>query len=265
MRKLYKMLMFSFSLLFLSSCSIALPSNSTKGLPGEVISSIIVVLIGCILFLIIGLKAKKTDPLKRPKGIMVLAEWAVEKIDGMVESNMGARLMGFAPYIMVIFYYIFACFVIGLLGLPSPMTNLIVPLSISLVTFVMIHAVSAYYTRWKYFKRYIDPIPVLLPINLLSMWSPLLSLSFRLFGNGLAGWVIMTIVYGALEGLSTLLFGSIYWLAPIITPVLHAYFDIFSGFIQTLVFSMLTMLFIAQEVPEETLDDSGMLMSKSVK
>ena len=47
------------------------------------------------------------------------------------------------------------------------------------------------------------------------------------------------------EGLNTI------FIAPFITPILHAYFDLFSAFIQTAVFIMLTMLFVANEVPDE--------------
>ena len=41
------------------------------------------------------------------------------------------------------------------------------------------------------------------------------------------------------------------FLAIVITPVFHAYFDLFSGFIQTVVYIMLTMLLINSEVPDE--------------
>jgi len=41
------------------------------------------------------------------------------------------------------------------------------------------------------------------------------------------------------------------FLAPIPTAILHAYFDLFSGFIQTVVFISLTAIFIGQEIPEE--------------
>ena len=85
----------------------------------------------------------------------------------------------------------------------------------------------------------IDPFPLFLPINLLSMWAPLLSLSFRLFGNAVAGWVLMEVMYTALKELSNAIFGLPFFVAPFITPALHAYFDIFSGFIQTLVFIMI--------------------------
>ena len=89
------------------------------------------------------------------------------------------------------------------------------------------------------------------------MWAPLLSLTMRLFGNAISGWTLMTLVYWALEELSNLIvtlpkeMAGFSVIAPFITPVLHAYFDIFSGFIQTTVFIFLTMIFVSQEGPED--------------
>lgn len=226
-------------------------------LPGEVIMSLIVVAILIIVCLIIFILVKRADPLKKPHGFLAVVEIGVEKIDGLVDENMGPSFANFGGFVLAIALFIFSSFVVGLTGFPNPLTYLGVPLSLALCTFVLIHATSVRYTKWKYFKRYIDPIPVFLPVNLLSMWAPLLSLTLRLFGNAFAGWVLMSIVYWALGSLSSMIFSCLpsgvnsIFIAPIVTPVLHAYFDLFSGAIQTLVFMFLTMLFVAQEKPEE--------------
>ena len=224
-------------------------------IPGEVIMSLVVMLIILILSCVIFILVKKADPLKKPKGLLSLAEIAVEKIDGLVDDNMGEGFKNYGGYILALALFIFLSFLIGISGLPNPLTYLGVPLSLALCTFVLIHITSIKYTKIKYFKRYIDPIPLFLPINLISMWAPLLSMTLRLFGNAFAGMVLMTLVYWALQTFGNFIFsvgpgGSIIF-APFITPVLHAYFDLFSGAIQTLVFMFLSMLFIAQEKPEE--------------
>ena len=78
-----------------------------------------------------------------------------------------------------------------------------------------------------------------------------------MFGNAIAGWALLTIVENALTGLSSQLFSFIQnewsgiFLAPIPLAILHAYFDLFSGLIQTSVFISLTAIFIGQEIPEE--------------
>lgn len=227
--------------------NISVPNN---GLTGEMYMSLIVMGLLLVFCLVVFVASKLVDPLKRPKGIMFVAEFYVDFIDNMVVNNMGPQFKKVAPYFGFLCAYIFLCFMVGMLGFPAPLTFFLIPLILSLVTFLAIHITSMIYTKFRYFKRYIEPLPFFLPVNLLSMWSPLLSLSFRLFGNALSGWVLMYIVYGALNMLSETLFRLPYFIAPFITPVLHAYFDVFSGFIQTTVFVFLTMLFISNEVPE---------------
>lgn len=221
------------------------------GIPLEIYSSLIVMALLLIFCVIVFIKARFTDPLKKPKGVMFVAETFVNLIDGLVDENMGPRFRKIAPYFGFVAAYIFFSFIIGMIGLPSPVTYLPIPFILALITFLMIHITSIIYTKWRYFKRFIEPIPIFLPMNLLSMWAPLLSLAFRLFANALAGWVLMYMVYSFLESVSAMIFNGLpFFIAPFVTPVLHAYFDIFSGFIQTTVFLFLSMLFIASEVPE---------------
>ena len=232
-------------------------TDISSGLAPEVISSLIVMGIMVILSIIIAILAHFADPLKKPKGLLFLAETGVKFFDNLTNEMMGIHFKGFGGFVMAIAIYLFLSFIFGLTGLPSPVTNLAVPLTLALITFVLIHATSIKYTKWKYFKRYVDPFPVMLPINLISMWAPLLSMTLRLFGNALAGWTLMSIIYWALGNLSSMVFSFINsaWsqiiIAPFITPVLHAYFDLFSGLIQTVIFLFLTMINISNEVPDD--------------
>ena len=226
---------------------------------GETISSVILIAFICLLSIYIAIRARFANPLKRPWGILFLAEVGVTFFDNLVESIMGRRYRGFGGFIMAIAVYLFMSFAWSLTGLPSPIVYLATPLSLGLITFVLIHANSVRFTGFRYFKRYVEPIPIFLPINLISMWAPLLSLTMRLFGNALAGWTIMTLIYSVLkasgDAVITFIDGSVInaggFIAPIATPILHAYFDLFSGLIQTTVFLFLTMIFVGNEGPEE--------------
>ena len=237
--------------------------DTSSGLSGETISSLIVIGIICLLSLYVAIRARHADPLKKPTGILFLVEVGVNFFDGMVENLMGKRYRGMGGLFMALATYLFIAFIFSLTGLPSPTVYLATPLSLGFTTFFMIHANAAKTNKWKYFKRYIEPVPFFLPINLISMWAPLLSITMRLFGNALAGWTIMTLIYSAFNNIggevitfmvdgaanSTLHFGN--FLAPFITPVLHAYFDLFSGLIQTTVFLFLSMILVANEGPED--------------
>lgn len=224
---------------------------------GETIVALAVMAFLAIMAIIVFILVKKADPIKRPKGLLMLVEWAVEKIDVFVETNMGKGFENFGGLFLAIIPFVFISFIISITGLPSPMTNMAVPLTLALVTFTLIHLTSMKYTKWKYFKRFIDPIPVFLPINLISMWAPLLSMTLRMFGNAVVGMVIISVCNWALGAMSAALFSFIdsgvtyIFFAPFVTPVFHAYFDLFSGLIQTLVFCYLTALYVSQEKPME--------------
>ena len=234
----------------------------TPSIPGEVWSSLIVMLIIASLAIIIGIQAHYHDPLKKPTGLLLIAILGSNFFDNFVEGIVGNRIKGFGGFIMGIATYLFIAFIFGLCGLPSPVTYMAIPLSLGLITFILIHYTSIRSSGLGYFKRYVEPIPVFLPINLISMWAPLLSLTLRMFGNAIAGWALLTIVNYFIDLLSGLLFG---WLGsvggwsigtilldPILTAPLHAYFDLFSGLIQTVVFISLSVIFIEQELPEES-------------
>jgi F-type H+-transporting ATPase subunit a len=83
-------------------------------------------------------------------------------------------------------------------------------------------------------------LPIWFPINVISEIAVPISLSLRLFANVLSGTIMMALIYGLLGVIATA------WPA-----VLHAYFDLFSGAIQTYVFCMLTMTYITNAIGEE--------------
>jgi len=80
----------------------------------------------------------------------------------------------------------------------------------------------------------------LTPLNVIGELANPISLSFRLFGNIMSGGIIMGLLYQALG-----------YFAPIIAVPLHAYFDVFSGLLQTFIFIMLSMIFIGGRAEAE--------------
>lgn len=220
-----------------------------------VFSSLIVICIIILLCVYIGIRAAFQDPLKKPKGFLLIAEMGVNFFDNMAAGLLGERFRSFGGYIMAFGVYMFIAFIFGLTGLPSAITSMAIPFSLGLSTFIMIHATAIKYNKFRYFKRYIEPVPLFLPINLISMWAPLLSLTLRIFGNALSGYVIMSIIYYGFEAVSGSIFASIgasgLSFAPLVTWILHLYFDVWSGFIQTTVFLSLTVIYVGQEVPED--------------
>ena len=223
----------------------------------------VIILITAILgagIIILSKKLDRADPLAEPEGVLVPVLLGVETVHNAVASNVGEKTADvLTPYILVLWTYIFFSNIISLFGLSSPTANLSVTLLLAIITWVLIQ-----YTELKYegiggyFHEFLEPIPVMLPMNIVGKFSIMISMSVRLFGNILCGGIMMQLIYSATQALSNVIAswfgaeGNVFnFMAPIITPLLHAYFDLFAGFIQTLVFVTLTMVLIGNDMPED--------------
>lgn len=218
-------------------------------------ASLIIMLILLIVAIIVGIMAKVQDPLKPSKGLLFWAEMVFEKMEKWTNEMMGPGFDYFIGYFIALAGYLFLAFIWSITGMPSVIDNLFIPLSLAIVMFVLLHATAIRYQHWSYFKRYTDPIPIFLPINLITMWTPIISTTLRMFGNGLSGFVIVGLVQWALQNASGALFSvsgqwGEAWLAPIPMGILNLYFALFSGYIQTTVFVSLNAVWFANERPE---------------
>ena len=193
---------------------------------------LIVMAIMVIFAIVANRKLKKAKEV--PDGFQNIIELIVEMLDKMVEGTMGKWAPRFVNYISTIFIFILMSNISGLFGLRPPTADYGTTLALALITFVLIQY-SAFKTSK--FTDLFKPIPILFPINLIGEFATPLSMSLRLFGNIMAGTIMMALWYGLLP-----------WLAQLGIPAfLHMYFDLFSGAIQTFVFAMLTMTFITDK------------------
>ena len=226
----------------------------------DVFIIVFVTLLLAVTMIILTGKLNKADPMKKPKGIIVPVLLGIQKVHETVKENVGEKNAEiFTPYILTISVYIFFSNILSLFGFSSPTANWSVTLMLAIITWVITQAASFKYSGVKnWFLSFLEPIPVLLPINILGKFTSIISMSLRLFGNILCGSIIMSLVYSGTQGLSNLIAGwlgagsSVFnFMGPLLAPVLHAYFDVFAGFIQTLVFVTLTMVFVGVEVPDD--------------
>lgn len=202
-----------------------------------------------------------TKNLKRvpEKKRQVLAEMLVDFVNNTVETTMGKQWKKFAPYIGTLLIYAVLGALVSLLGLRSMTADFNVTLTWALMTFVLITFFKIKTNGFGgYLKSFGQPIPLMLPLNLLSEVATPLSMAFRMFGNVAGGAVITGLLYGGLSFLSRALHISFTLgvftidLAQIFTPaVLSIYFDLFSGCIQAYIFSMLTMVYVSSAAEKE--------------
>ncbi len=210
----------------------------------ELIFSLIIMFALGIFFIYVGKKVMASNPLEKPKGIVLVCETGVEMIYNYMKSIMPSQFeKSYYPYFAMLFVYLICANLSGLIGFDSPTSNFSITLALTLITFVLIQW-NALKKKggWTYFKELVWP-----PTNLLGTLAPLISLSMRLFGNILSGTILMGLVYSFTGWLSGLISVPFNIFGPVIAPVLHAYFDIFSGCIQTLVFVTLSSILISIE------------------
>lgn len=200
--------------------------------------SLFIICAGLIIFaLIVRLNLKDTD---KPSGLQNVAELMVEMLDNMIKGNMGKKGQPYRNYLSTLFAFLLISNLSGLIGLRPPTADYGVTLGLGLITFILIQFNNIRYNKFGAFTDLFKPLPFLFPINLIGEIATPFSLSLRLFGNVLAGTVIMSLIYSLLSKIALLWPG-----------VLHAYFDIFSGAIQAYVFCMLTMVFIGDKIPNK--------------
>nr|WP_167957732.1 F0F1 ATP synthase subunit A [Anaerosporobacter faecicola] len=204
--------------------------------------SIIIVMLALIIFAVIAnRKIKKADPNKVPGTFLNIVEYMVQAIDDLTLTNMGTKHGAkFSNYIGTIFIFILLSNISGLFGLRPPTADYGTTLALALITFVMIHYNGFKYQKASHVTNLFKPL-LLTPINIIGEIATPISMSLRLFGNILSGTVMMGLIYGLLPKIITLVWPGF----------LHAYFDVFSGAIQTYVFCMLTMVFISNTFEED--------------
>ena len=162
----------------------------------------------------------------------------------MVKDVMGDVSERFAPYMGTLITFLAIGSMLGLLDL-RPITadlNCTVPLAI--VTFIMIHYNAVRVQTAKgYIKELSSPYAFMLPLNIISDCMFPVTLACRIFGNILAGVIIMTLVYGGLKSLSTMMIPVPFLQIAFPLP-LNFWFDMFEPILQAYIFTMLTMVFI---------------------
>ena len=156
-----------------------------------------------------------------------------------------------SPYILALAFYILLSGVIELFGLRTPLSDLSVTVSFGLSTFLII---NYYGLREKgvigRIKSYGKPKPIIAPFKLISDLATPVSLSCRMFGNILGGYIIMELLY------EVLLSAVEKWLVAIpfafvIPAALSLYFTLFHVAIQFYIFSMLSLTFVSEAVEKE--------------
>ncbi|MCL2096417.1 MAG: F0F1 ATP synthase subunit A [Oscillospiraceae bacterium] len=197
---------------------------------------VMAVLIAFAVFVRIKLKSFK----QIPSGFQNMVETAVDAIANLTRTNLGEKFDYLGGYFFAVFAFILASNYSGLFGLRPPTSDIATTLALALTVFVLLHYFGIKMRKGQYFKDYLSPFFLFLPMNIIGEISRPISLSFRLFGNILGGLIILEIIYG--------LPVFVRFAMP---AALHGWFDLFSGGLQAFVFTVLSITYISLQTADE--------------
>jgi F-type H+-transporting ATPase subunit a len=208
-----------------------------------------------ILWIVSLFATRKMDII--PKGLQNVAEMGVEKLIGLTDSVIHDKAYSRKVFPLIATFFIFIMFNnwfglfpgVGTIGMYELVEGkeVLIPLlragTADLNTTIMLGIVVVFMTQvfgigaigvFKYGKKFFNfSNPINFFVGLIELASELvriISFAFRLFGNVFAGEVLL-IVLGAI--------------APYVIPLPFYFLELFVGFIQALVFTMLALVFFS--------------------
>ena len=192
---------------------------------------------------LISMRINKLDVRETPGKFITVIISFIEMMNNFIKGYIGKHLKFLAPPVITLALYVFISNISGLVALDSPTRYTSITFSVSITAFILIQATGFKSMGWKHLLGIFKPLAPMAPLNIVSEFTPILSMALRLFGNIASGALLMTIIYGATG-----------WLSIIVAPAFHLVFDIGFGLIQTMVVVMLTVIYSSMKVDETDFD-----------
>lgn len=216
-------------------------SISNYRIHGQVFIVSWIVIVGLLSIAFVG-----TRRLSRvPTGLQNFMEFTLEFLQDIAKTQIGEHdYRSWVPYTATVFLFILGSNWAGalvpwkLINLPegelsAPTNDINTTVALALLTSISYFYAGLNKNGVSYFSRYIEPTPILLPINILEDFTKPLSLSFRLFGNVLADELVVSVF--------TLL-------VPLFIPLPVMTLGLFASSIQALIFSTLSAAYIGEAI-----------------
>jgi F-type H+-transporting ATPase subunit a len=197
-----------------------------------------------VIALILALAVSTTRNLKPiPEGGQNFIEYLTEFIRDIAKTQIGEEeYLNWVPFIGTMFLFIFVSNWSGALvpwkiielphgELGAPTNDINTTAGLALLTSVAYFYAGINKRGLSYFGKYIQPTPILLPINILEDFTKPLSLSFRLFGNILADELVVAVLIS---------------LVPLVIPIPLIFLGLFTSAIQALIFATLAGAYIGE-------------------
>jgi len=175
-----------------------------------------------------------------PSGLQNFFEPVIAGIEGMIEETMGHKGKAYFPLIAVIAFFILTSNLIALIpGFYPPTASLNTNAAMALTVFARTHITGLKEHGIGYLKHFCGPViwlaPLIVPIEIIGHLARPLSLTLRLFGNMYGHEIVLMIFFT---------------LVPFIVPLPMMLMGLMVAFIQTFVFMLLAMIYIAGSLEE---------------
>jgi F-type H+-transporting ATPase subunit a len=170
-----------------------------------------------------------------PAGWAVAAEVLAEHLEAIMRDMFGRDPRPFVPLVVTLALFVGVANLLGLVpGLKAPTADFSATAALASVVFL---AVPAYGIRQKglkgYLRHYLEPSPVLLPLEMLSELSRTLALAVRLFGNIASEELIIAVLLA---------------IAGFLVPVPIMMLAVLTGVVQAYIFAVLTAVYLSAAV-----------------
>ena len=204
----------------------------------DVSDSVVVTWIIMALLVVLSLLLTRKLSVRSPGKVQIVLESMVEFLNNFVKTNIGSHWRPFAPWLGTVSLYIGISNLIGIFGLTPPTKDISVTAALAIMSMLLIYGAQFRYNGFVGgLKKFAEPMPLLVPINLMEVAVRPLALCMRLFGNILGAYIVMEMLK---------------FVVPVVLPaVFSIYFDLFDGLIQTVVFVFLTTLFTGEGIKDE--------------
>ena len=205
---------------------------------------------GLIVILLFRLSFRKVDLV--PRGIANLLEAMILFVRvEIVYANFGKAGRGYVSYFLTLFFFILVCNLLGLVPYASTATgNISVTAALAGISFVVIQGSGIKKKGFiKYARDIIPPgipfwlVPVMIPVEIVSMLTKPFALCIRLFANMTGGHIVLLALFGLLTSFK---------FAPIIFfPLAISLIELLIALIQAYIFTFLTSVFVSMTLLEE--------------
>jgi F-type H+-transporting ATPase subunit a len=194
-------------------------------------------------------KHYKKNPLRAPKGFTAMIEMVIAFVkNDIVKPNIGEKLTNkLLPYFLGIFFFIITMNLLGLLpGGHAPTGNLSVTAALAITAFCMIQGVSIWQIGFKNWLKHLTggaPIylaPIMIPIELIGLFTKPFALTIRLFANMTAGHIIILCLLGLILYFKNILIAP----AAVGFSMFIYALELLVALLQAYIFTILTAVFV---------------------